>query len=86
MHKEEEIFQEVLESAGDFFISGLRFLKAVSKMISVILQKSGKGGMSELLSTTLIKFSREMEKIIKEPNVMKSKKEKGKRGFKRIRL
>jgi hypothetical protein len=83
MHKEEEILQEVLETAGDFFISGLKFLKAVSKMISVILQKSGKGSFSELLSMTLIKFSEEIERILKEPNVMRSRKKRKSR-FKRI--
>jgi hypothetical protein len=87
MYKEEEILQEVLETAGDFFISGLKFLRAVSKMISVILQKSGKGGVSELLSISLIKFSNEIERLLKEPNVMRSKKKvRKKRGFKRIKF
>jgi len=85
MHKEEEILQEVLETAGDFFISGLKFLKSMSKMISVVLQRSGKGGISELFSITLARFSEEIEKILKEPKVMRSKREKRKRRrFKKI--
>ncbi len=86
--KEEEILQEVLESAGDFFVSGLKFLSALSRLISVILQKSGKGSVSELASISLFKLSKEIERILKEPGIMGKKKGKAKKkgGFKKVRL
>lgn len=87
MKREEEIFQEVLESAGEFFISGIRFLKAILEMASIILKRSGKGRLSGLMGNSLLKFSEELNEILKESEIIGAKKEPGKKkGFKKIKL